>query len=114
MKSAKSPSRAQRRLYEKYLKQLHPSQYKEWKSDALKRGEELQSQFIESTNKDLESQFENMQSKIIHTQKEAGKSQEEIDQYVEDWLSSTKIWREDASKKYTDLSRERALSNDKN
>ena len=75
MKSAKSPSRAQRRLYEKYLKKFNPSQYKEWKSDAIKRGEGLQSQFIESTNKDLESQFENIQSNVIHTQKELGKSE---------------------------------------
>jgi hypothetical protein len=114
MKSAKSPSRGQRRMYEKYLKKFNPTQYKEWKSDSIKRGEELQTQFNEATNKDLEAQFENIQSRLINSQKEAGKTQEEIDQYMEDWLTSTKIWKGDKPTKYTDLLRERNLINDKN
>ncbi len=107
-----SSARRQRRLYEKYLKKTSLQQYKEWKSNSVKRGEEYHKQHTESTMKDIESQFENLQSRVIHTMKTLGKNDVEINEYVEDWLSSTKIWAESDSPERFNKIKKKRESND--
>lgn len=107
-----SSARRQRRLYEKYLKSNHNSQYVEWKKDSVKRGEEYHKQHTESTMKDIESQMESMQTRMIQEMKSLGKTDKEINDYVEDWMFSTKIWGEsDTTEKFLELKKKR-ITND--
>ncbi len=107
MKNAKSPSRAQRRLYEKYLRKFHPDQFKSWKLDAQKRGESIHEQHVEATNKELEARFEDLQSKVMESHKNFYNCEDEVSRkYAEDFISSTKIWREDTSLRMKDIIRE--------
>lgn len=106
-----SSARRQRRLYEKYLKSNHHSQYVEWKKDSIKRGEEYHKQHTESTMKDIESQMESMQTQMIQSMKSLGKSDKEINDYVEDWLNSTGIWAEsDNPERFIQLKRKRVTN----
>jgi hypothetical protein len=104
MKNAKSPARAQRRLYERYLKSNHLDQYKEWKINAQKRGQELQEQFVDATNKGIESQMEEVQNRIIGSHTEFYKCDEtESRKYAESVIASTKLWRDETYVKFSDL-----------
>jgi hypothetical protein len=106
--NSSSQSRKQRRLYEKYLKQTNPTQYREWKRDFVKRGEEYQKQYEESTMKGIESQMEAIQTKVIQSMSSRGIENSKIDEYMEDWLNSTKIWgSSDTHEKFVDLRKKR-------
>jgi 3-oxoacyl-ACP reductase-like protein len=106
--NSSSQSRKQRRLYEKYLKSNHTEQYKEWKKDSHKRGEEYHKQYVDSTVKGIESQLESLQTRMIQSMMASGKTNSEIDEYMEDWLNSTKMWSESQSiENFTDLRKKR-------
>lgn len=108
MKNSKSSSRAQRRSYEKYLKKYHPDQYSQWKSSSIKRGEDLHNAHIQSTDKNVEDQIQNIQNKIIKSHNDFFKCDESLSRkYSEDCIISTKLWRNDEYVKFKDI-------NDKN
>ena len=87
-----SQGRAQRRLYEKFLKKFHPEQFKTWKSGVLERGIKAHEQHFESIRKSEEEHYEAMQTRMIQSMKADGKSNEEIDAYIEDWVQTLKLW----------------------
>ena len=106
-----SSARRQRRLYEKYLKSNHLSQYVEWKKESVKRGEEYHRQHNESTMKDIESQIESMQTRMIQSMRSIGKTDKEINEYVEDWMNSTRIWSEsDITEKFLEVKKKREVN----
>lgn len=92
MSKNQSQARKQRRLYEKYLKKFNPTQYKEWKSGSIERGKKLHAQNVEAAFKAQEEYYEGLQTKIIQGMKAEGKTNEEIDAYINDWVKTIKIW----------------------
>ena len=106
--NSSSQNRKQRRLYEKYLKSNHSEQYKEWKKDSIKRGEEYHKQYVEATVKGIETQIESLQTRMIQSMMASGKTNSEIDEYMEDWLNSTKMWAESYTpENFTELRKKR-------
>jgi hypothetical protein len=104
MKNSKSPTRAQRRLYERYLKSNHSSQYREWKRDAQKRGAELHEEFTKATMDSIEEQMNILQSNAANTHKEFFQQGDEAAKaYAEKVVSSTKLWKEESTTRYKDL-----------
>lgn len=95
MSKSVSSARKQRRSYELWLKKNNPTEYREWKSESIKRGKSIHQQTIESANKALEEKYEAQQGKIIEKMKSEGKSQEEIDRHISIWISTLKIWGSD-------------------
>ena len=89
---AQSASRRQRRQYEKYLKKTNPSVYRQWKSQSQERGQKLFNEHKENTLKEQETYLENLQTQVITSLKLAGKSDSEIDRYVEIWVKTIKLW----------------------
>ena len=92
MAKGQSSARQQRRLYEKFLKKFNPVQYKEFKSGVLERGIKLHQQNTEAASKSEEAYYEEMQNRIILSMRSEGKSNEEIDAYIEDWVKTIKVW----------------------
>ena len=95
MSKTQSQARKQRRLYEKYLKKFNPQQHKEWKAGAIERGKKIHSQNVDAAYKNQEEYFEKLQTKLIQDMKAEGKSNEEIDAYIADWVRTLKIWGSD-------------------
>lgn len=95
MSKSTSNDRKQRRSYEKWLKKTNPQSYREWKSDSVKRGKQIHQQQIESINKSIEESYEKQQSLITERLKNEGKTQEEIDRYINIWVATLKIWGSD-------------------
>ena len=92
MPKKQSNARNQRRAYELYLKKNAPEQYKIWKSTVIERGAKTHEQNTEEVRKSEEAYFEGMQAKIIQSMKDEGKSNEEIDEYINDWVKTLKVW----------------------
>jgi hypothetical protein len=88
----KSQARAQRRLYEKYLKELHPGQYKIWKQGSIERGQKVHEQNTEEISQSIETQYEALQTRLIQYYKSLNMSNEEIDAYIENWVKTIKVW----------------------
>jgi hypothetical protein len=87
-----SQSRQQRRAYEKWLKKTDLAKYKEWKLESVTRGKKIHE---ENTEKVLQSQseyYENLQTQLIQSMRNEGKTDSEIDSYIEDWVKTIKVW----------------------
>lgn len=81
-----SESRKQRREYERYLKATDPKAYKEWKSAKVERGNAFHQSHIE-TQRILQSErLEAKQKDIIQSMRAAGKTDAEIDAFIEEWV----------------------------
>lgn len=87
-----SQSRAQRRAYEKFLKKTDPTKYAEYKSGVVERGEKLNNAMAAAVSETEEAYYEDKQTKIIQAMKADGKTSEEIDAYIEDWVKTIKVW----------------------
>lgn len=96
MPKTQSQARQQRRLYEKYLKKFNPEQYKEYKAGVMERGRKIHQANAEAVSKAEEAYYENLQNQIITRMRAEGKSNEEIDSYIEDWVKTIKVWGSDA------------------
>jgi CRISPR/Cas system CSM-associated protein Csm2 small subunit len=83
----KSQARAQRRMYEKFLKKTNPSAYKEWKTGVKERGAKLHIENVNSAQLIEAETFESVQSIEIQKMRDEGKTQEEIDEFVSSYLS---------------------------
>lgn len=87
-----SQSRSQRRAYEKFLKKTDPAKYAEYKSGVIERGEKLNHANATMVAESEETYYEEKQTQIIQSMKAEGKSSEEIDAYIEDWVQTIKVW----------------------
>lgn len=92
MSKTQSTAKRQRRAYELWLKKTNPTAYKEWKSQSIQRGIQLQSAQSESVRKMEEDHLEKIQTDMIVKMKSEGKSDAEIDQYIAIWVKTLKIW----------------------
>jgi hypothetical protein len=92
MTKTQSPSRQQRRLYEKFLKKSNPAMFAEYKSGVAERGKKLYEQQQEAVSKSEEAYYEEVQNKIILDMRAEGKTNEEIDAYINDWVKTIKVW----------------------
>tara|TARA_B110000503_G_C7150587_1_gene414975 strand:- start:1546 stop:1872 length:327 start_codon:yes stop_codon:yes gene_type:complete len=88
-------ARKQRRSYEKFLKKNHPEQYKEYKSGVKDRGNQIHQENVKKVEDAQAAYYENVQGQIINKMKSEGKTQEEIDSYLEDWALTLNIWGSD-------------------
>jgi hypothetical protein len=92
MAKKQSAARQQRRLYEKFLKKFHPTQFAEYKSGVMERGAKIHQDNVNAVTKAEEAHYEEMQNQIIQRMRSEGKSNEEIDSYIEDWVKTIKVW----------------------
>lgn len=92
MKKPQSQARAQRRAYESFLKQTNPEAYKQWKSEAIERGNQIHESNVEAVRKTEEAHYEKLQTSIIESMRAAGKTDKEIDEYIADWVQTIKVW----------------------
>lgn len=92
MSKKQSQSRAQRRAYEKFLKQTNPQGYKDWKSNATERGFKLHQEQVESVRKEHEEFYERKQTNMIIKLRNEGKTNEEIDKHIAIWIKTIKPW----------------------
>lgn len=92
MRKKQSQSRAQKRLYEQFLKKMHPGQYKTWKAGAIQRGQKSHEEHVEACSRSIESYYENLQTRLIQYYKSLEMSNEEIDAYIENWVKTIKVW----------------------
>ena len=108
MKKQQSQARKQRRLYEAYLKKFHPAQYKEWKSGVIARGKKIHEANVEAANKVQEEYYENLQTKIVQDLRAQGKTNDEIDAYINDWAQTIKVWGSgERPKRWREIRREK-------
>jgi hypothetical protein len=96
MSKTQSQARKQRRLYEKFLKKFNPVQYKEYKAGVLERGIKIHQANVDAVTKAEEARYEEIQNRIIQNMRAEGKSNEEIDSYIEDWVKTIKVWGSDS------------------
>ena len=96
MSKNQSSARQQRRLYEKFLKKFHPNQYAEYKSGVQERGAKIHQDNSNAVSKAEEEYYEGLQNQIIQRMRSEGKSNEEIDSYIEDWVKTIKVWGSDS------------------
>lgn len=97
-------TRKQRRIYEKFLKKTSLESYHEWKSGSLKRGKALHQNHVESVISKIMSQYEDLQNKIFESLRLKNWKEEDIKEYVEDWVASIKVWSsEEKPGKWKDL-----------
>lgn len=89
---ADSQARKQRRSYEKFLKKNHPEQYIEYKSGVKERGIKIHEENVKKVEESQAAYYEEIQGQLINKMKSEGKSQKEIDDYLEDWSQTLKIW----------------------
>lgn len=87
-----SQARKQRRLYESYIKKFHPTQHAEYKKNSIERGKKIHESNVESRIKAEEALFEARQTKMIQKMRDEGKTNEEIDSFIEDWVRTIKVW----------------------
>jgi hypothetical protein len=92
MKRPQTQARAQRRLYERFLKKFNPTAYKEWKAGVQERGAKLHAQNEEAVRKAEEAKYEEIQTAMIQSMKAEGKSSEEIDAHIAEWVQTIKVW----------------------
>jgi hypothetical protein len=108
MRKQQSQARKQRRLYEAYLKKFHPAQYKEWKAGVIARGKKIHEANVEAANKSQEEYYEKLQMKIVQDLRAEGKSNDEIDAYINDWVQTIKIWGSgERPKRWREIRREK-------
>lgn len=96
MSKNQSAARQQRRLYEKFLKKFHPAQYAEYKSGVMERGRKIHQDNVEAVSKAEEAHYEEIQNRMILEMRAQGKTNEEIDSYIEDWVKTIKVWGSDS------------------
>lgn len=92
MKRPQSQARAQRRLYERYLKKFNPTAYKEWKAGVQERGAKQHAQNEDAVRKAEEAYYEGIQTKMIQDMKAEGKTSAEIDEIIAEWVQTIKVW----------------------
>lgn len=103
-----SQARRQRRQYELWLKKNNPVAYREWKSNSIQRGREMHQQFTDSIMDRMNENLEVQQAKLIERLEAEGKTKEEIDIAVSEWVSRLKIWGSDETpKRYREIVKER-------
>lgn len=116
MSKQTSQARKQRRLYEAYLKKFHPAQYKEYKAGVIARGKKLHEQHVESTRKQEEAYYEAIQTRMIQQMRDEGRTNDQIDEYINDWVQTIKVWGSDERpKRWREIRREKlqnTVSND--
>jgi len=96
MSKKQSAARQQRRLYEKFLKKFHPAQFAEYKAGVLERGKRIHQENVEAVSKAEETHYEEIQNRMILEMRAQGKTNEEIDSYIEDWVKTIKVWGSDS------------------
>jgi DNA phosphorothioation-dependent restriction protein DptG len=92
MAKKQSAARQQRRLYEKFLKKFHPIQFAEYKSGVMERGAKIHQDNVNAVSKAEEAYYEEIQNRMIQNMRSEGKTNEEIDTYIEDWVKTIKVW----------------------
>jgi hypothetical protein len=90
-----SQSRKQRRAYELWLKKVDPIKYREWKANSQERGKQIHSDNVEKVRQSESEFYENMQTQMIDRLRNEGLSNQEIDEQVENWVKTIKIWGSD-------------------
>jgi hypothetical protein len=109
MSKQTSQARKQRRLYEAYLKKFHPAQYREYKAGVIARGKQIHEQHVEATRKNEEAYYEAIQTKMIQQMREEGISNDAIDEYINDWVQTIKVWgSNERPKRWREIRREKA------
>jgi hypothetical protein len=96
MSKNQSAARQQRRLYEKFLKKFHPAQFAEYKAGVLERGKKIHEQNVDAVSKAEEARYEEIQNQMIMKMRAEGKTNEEIDAHIEDWVKTIKVWGSDS------------------
>jgi hypothetical protein len=116
MNKQTSQARKQRRLYEAFLKKFHPAQYREYKAGVIERGKKIHASNVEEIRKAEEARYEAIQTRLIQDMRNEGKSNEEIDEYINDWVQTIKVWGSDERpKRWREIRREKLqkqVSND--
>lgn len=87
-----SQSRQQRRAYEKWLKKTDPIRYREWKSGSQARGKQIHAENVEKVRQYESDYYEAHQTRMIESLRNEGFSDSEIDEQVEDWTKTIKVW----------------------
>jgi hypothetical protein len=109
-----SQSRQQRRTYEKWLKKIDPARYKEWKAGAQERGRKIHSENVEKVRQYESDFYEAHQTKMIESLRNEGFSDSEIDEQVEDWTKTIRVWgSNEPPKRRRDIRREKTSVVDK-
>jgi hypothetical protein len=110
MGKPQSQTRAQRRAYESFLKKTNPVAYQGWKSEAIQRGKEIHEANAEAVRKAEEEHYEKIQTSIVEKMRESGKTNEEIDEYVSEWIQTIKVWGSDERpKRLREIRREKTI-----
>ena len=84
-------TRGQRRAYERALKKSDPEAYRKWKAEALERGKQVHQAHIERVRIVRDEFYEGKQRDIIRSMREAGKTDEEIDAFIAQWIEGIKV-----------------------
>jgi hypothetical protein len=90
-----SQPRKQRRAYELWLKKNDPAKYREWKAESQARGRQIHAENVEKVRQAESEQYESIQTKMIYDMRNEGFSDSEIDEHVEDWAKTIKVWGSD-------------------
>jgi hypothetical protein len=110
MGKPQSQARAQRRAYESFLKKTNPIAYQGWKTEAIQRGKEIHEANTETVRKAEEEHYEKIQTSIVEAMRESGKTNEEIDAYIADWVQTIKVWgSNERPKRMREIKREKTL-----
>jgi uncharacterized membrane protein YebE (DUF533 family) len=108
MRKPQSQSRAQRRAYEAFLKKTNPAAYKQWKSEAIERGNQIHEANAEAVRKAEEEHYEKLQTSLIASMRADGKTDAEIDEFIADWVQTIKLWGvEERPKRWREIRREK-------
>jgi hypothetical protein len=107
-----SQARQQRRAYEKWLKKTDPVRYRTWKAEAPARGKQIHADNVEKIRQAESEMYEARQTKIIENLRNEGFSDSEIDEHVEDWVKTIKVWgSSERPKRMREIKKERKALN---
>lgn len=87
-----SQHRKQRRAYELWLKKNDPIKYREWKSESQSRGRQIHTENVEKVRQTESECYENLQTNMIVDMRRNGLSDMEIDERIENWTKTIKVW----------------------
>jgi len=86
-----SQARKERRVYQNWLKKNNPKGYEEMKSADEFQGKTIHKANVEASIVSQQEQLEALQTRMIVALRKQGKTNEEIDAHISEWIKNIKI-----------------------
>jgi len=86
-----SQARAQRRVYQNWLKKNNPKGYEEMKSADEFQGTTIHKANVDASIASQREQLEALQTRMIVSLRKQGKTDSEIDSFISNWVKNIKI-----------------------